>query len=116
MKYLVEHEGPHVFVVYEIKGENKTKVQTFKTNHSAKKWINANSVVDQAKSETADCTYSIVEHCGPRVVSLWKRVMKGKSRKDAIRCMCLMCVGGSRKDVELCPSKYCPLYLFRETG
>jgi len=38
------------------------------------------------------------------------------SRKKAIRAMCLLCVGGSVKEVKLCSAPECPLYAFRVTG
>lgn len=39
------------------------------------------------------------------------------SRKNAIRSMCLLCVGGSVKEVKECSAKdICPLWKFRITG
>jgi hypothetical protein len=35
------------------------------------------------------------------------------SRGDAIRAMCLQCMGGSSNDVKLCVSSPCPLWPFR---
>lgn len=37
----------------------------------------------------------------------------GKSRKAAIKLMCLECVGGSRADVARCTDGGCPLFLYR---
>ena len=39
-----------------------------------------------------------------------------KSRKMAIRAMCLLCCGGSVKEAKMCQSPECPLYAFRITG
>ena len=36
-----------------------------------------------------------------------------KSPTRAIRAKCLDCTYGSRKEVELCPARTCPLYAFR---
>lgn len=46
----------------------------------------------------------------------WLKSQKSKSRKFAIRAMCLMCVGGSANDVKTCTDKNCPLYQFRIKG
>ena len=46
----------------------------------------------------------------------WKKAAASNSRKFAIRAMCLLCLGGSVKDVKTCTSKDCPLYKFRITG
>jgi len=46
----------------------------------------------------------------------WTQAMNSNSRKAAIRCMCLLCLGGSPKEVSACTQPDCPLYKFRITG
>lgn len=49
--------------------------------------------------------------------SAWNKSQMTNSRKFAIRAMCLMCVGGSVKEVKECSAeKTCPLWKFRITG
>lgn len=48
--------------------------------------------------------------------SAWLKSQNSTSRKHAIRAMCLMCVGGSGKEVTNCSMMSCPLYQFRITG
>jgi hypothetical protein len=38
------------------------------------------------------------------------------SRRFAIRAMCLLCVGGSPKEVTACTAPWCPLFKFRVKG
>ena len=38
------------------------------------------------------------------------------SRKAAIRCFCLQCVGWKPSEVRECTATDCPLYTFREKG
>ncbi len=46
----------------------------------------------------------------------WSRAMTTNSRKNAIRAMCLLCLGGSPSDVKTCTEKNCPLWKFRIKG
>ena len=48
--------------------------------------------------------------------SAWLKSQNSTSRKHAIRAMCLLCVGGSGKEVIACTITSCPLYKFRITG
>jgi hypothetical protein len=125
MSYVIEHEGPRVFVVYRIDGDSKVEVERFKTNHSAKKKYGHNLVLSEGKpsksngekrEKSGDLTRSVIEHCGRNTIGAWKRAMKGNSRKSSIRAFCLMCVGGNAKDVRDCASVDCPLHKFRITG
>lgn len=43
---------------------------------------------------------------------LYARAVKGNA-KAAIRCHCLMCVGWSLREVNLCTATACPLYSLR---
>ena len=43
----------------------------------------------------------------------YKLAMSGKSRKAAMKCMCLQCVGFMRSEVIRCTSHSCPLYPYR---
>jgi hypothetical protein len=54
----------------------------------------------------------------PTTKSAWwnAKVENPKSRKKAIRAMCLLCLGGSTKEVKDCTMEECPLYKFRITG
>ena len=47
---------------------------------------------------------------------MYERAMSGRSRKAAIRCHCLMCVGWLEREVELCTARNCPLYPYRRGG
>ncbi len=44
---------------------------------------------------------------------MYKRAMRGQSRKAAIRVHCLMCVGWQPGEVTKCTSTTCPLYPYR---
>jgi hypothetical protein len=44
---------------------------------------------------------------------LHQKAMSGKSRRAAIRCHCLMCVGWSAKEVVGCTATGCPSYPYR---
>ena len=124
MSYIIEHEGPRVFVVYKIDGDNKTEVERFKTNHTAMKKYGNNIVLNQGsntkskfkKEPSVDQTKNIAEHLGSSTNSVYKKAMKSKSRKLSIRAFCKMCVGGNSNDVKECPSVECPLHKFRITG
>lgn len=59
---------------------------------------------------------SIVEGYNTTTQNIWKRAKTSNSRKTAIRAMCLMCCGGSAKEVQHCSAEYCPLYAFRIKG
>ena len=41
------------------------------------------------------------------------RKAQSGSRRAAIRCYCLMCVGWARSEVECCTAPLCPLFPFR---
>ena len=122
--FIIDHEGPRKFVVYRYEDGNRILVEEFKTNHSAKKFVAAQGGTaiiadDKKKSKrkpTDDDIPSIVEHCGKATVSIWKQSQASNSRKKSIRAMCLMCVGGSAKEVRLCSAVECPLHKFRITG
>lgn len=57
-----------------------------------------------------------VESYNATTKSAWAKAQSTNSRKNAIRAMCLMCLGGSVKEVKECTSKDCPLWKFRITG
>jgi len=38
---------------------------------------------------------------------------KGLTPMRAIRAHCIVCSGGNRKEVRLCPLTHCPLYQYR---
>ena len=44
--------------------------------------------------------------------AVYKNAVSGKSRKDAIKSSCLMCVG-SKEEVRFCTDLACQLYAFR---
>ena len=44
---------------------------------------------------------------------LYQKAMAVKSRRAAIRCHFLACVGWSARDVALCTATECPLYRYR---
>jgi hypothetical protein len=43
----------------------------------------------------------------------YRKAMRGRSMKAAIKAQCLECVNWARKEVELCTDSGCPLFLFR---
>lgn len=86
------------------KGEKSTKKTTKKTDSTprAPKGIEYPSTVKGYNSTTK---------------SIWHKAMTTNSRKSAIRAMCLMCLGGSVKEVKDCTEgNKCPLWKFRLTG
>ena len=46
----------------------------------------------------------------------WLEAKNSNSRKSAIRAMCLLCLGGSPKEVAACTAPDCPLFKYRITG
>ncbi len=52
----------------------------------------------------------------PAYRGLYRRAITGRSRKSAVRAFCLECVGWSPKEVRLCVTKGCPLYMYRVKG
>ncbi len=48
--------------------------------------------------------------------AVYRRAMAGKSRKDAIRAHCLMCVAWKESEVEKCTAALCPLFRHRLGG
>ena len=52
----------------------------------------------------------------PKYRALFQRAWARRSRKSAIRGFCLMCVGYSPHEVELCSAPACPLYEYRMRG
>ncbi len=123
MTYIIDHEGPRKFVVYEMDGRNRVAIEEFKTAHSAKKFVKFKGgnieqadITPKKRKRKFEDVPVMVEHCGKNTVSLWKQTQSTNSRMKAIRTMCLMCVGGVTKEVRLCPSVDCPLHKFRLTG
>ena len=60
----------------------------------------------------------IIEGYNTTTKNAWwnAKVENPKSRKKAIRSMCLLCLGGSVKEVKDCSDNSCPLWEFRITG
>ena len=50
-----------------------------------------------------------------RFQGLYKQAMRGKSRKAAIRCHCVMCCGWDASEVMRCTATGCPLYPYRRS-
>ena len=44
---------------------------------------------------------------------IYDKAMQGRSLKSAVHAFCLECCGWQRKEVELCSSPECSLYLYR---
>lgn len=51
-----------------------------------------------------------------RYQPLYRQAMGGKSRKAAIRCFCLECVGWNEAEARLCTAPTCPLYPYLRRG
>ena len=45
--------------------------------------------------------------------AVYKSAVEGKSRKNAIKSFCLMCVGFEKEEVRLCTDLACQYYAFR---
>ncbi len=45
--------------------------------------------------------------------AVYKSAVEGKSRKNAIKSFCLMCVGDEKEEVRLCTDLACQFYAFR---
>ena len=43
----------------------------------------------------------------------YKSAVSGKSRKNAVKSFCLMCVGWQKEEVRLCTDLACQLYPYR---
>lgn len=70
-----------------------------------------------AKNKKTSIEYPIqVNGCNATTKNAWLKTQSGKSRKNAIRAMCLLCVGGATKEVVDCSASWCPLFQFRLTG
>ena len=48
--------------------------------------------------------------------SNYRKAMRGRSMKAAIKAQCLECVGWVRNEVKLCTDLGCPLYPYRPTS
>lgn len=70
------------------------------------------STVPQPVADARTRRYSTVP---PHLRGLYRRAWGDKSRKSAIRAMCVECMGYARADVERCTSLACPLYGYRLT-
>lgn len=46
----------------------------------------------------------------------YRRAMRGRSLKSAVKAFCLECVGWQREEVKLCTDLGCPLYPYRPTS
>lgn len=57
-----------------------------------------------------------IQNLNASAKSAWIKSQTTNSRKNAIRAMCLMCVGGSVKEVRDCTMPTCPLFKYRITG
>lgn len=55
----------------------------------------------------------MTDHVEPTAANLARFGIARTSRGDAIRAMCLQCMGGSPHEVRLCVSSTCPLFAFR---
>lgn len=51
-----------------------------------------------------------------RFRGVYERAIAGKSRKDAIRAHCLMCMGWDSTKVSQCTAHACPLHRYRLGG
>ena len=58
----------------------------------------------------------IVDGYPEQTKKTWLKAQNSNSRKTAIRAMCLLCLGGSAKEVATCTQPACPLYKYRITG
>lgn len=106
--------------------EKERLISTGMTQEEAKVVAKINLGIDTQKSETVVkqkrkskneiVMPDIVKGYNTTTRSAWLKSQNGSSRKFAIRAMCLMCVGGSYKEVQSCTASYCPLHKFRITG
>jgi hypothetical protein len=51
-----------------------------------------------------------------RYKAVHERALSGSSRKAAVRCMCLECMGWNEAEVHRCTDRWCPLWKWRERG
>lgn len=72
----------------------------------------AGSTIPQPVIDARAGRYSTIP---PHLRGLYRRAWGDKSRKSAIRAMCVECMGYARADVERCTSLACPLYGYRMT-
>ena len=116
MSYVIEHEGPRKFVVYLIHGpDERERIEEFKTNHTAKKFVGQKEEEDGFKEMVENVPERIM-HLGNRTAKAWQKAHRSNSRKFAIRAFCLECVGGDNKEVAACSAKDCTLWRFRISG
>lgn len=116
MSYSIKHEGPRQFNVYfEIEPGEFELVERFKSNVSAKKFIDGKNE-EKDRKKLLNNVPKDIQFLGDRTVRAWTKAQKSNSRKNAIRAMCLICVGGVSKEVSLCTAKDCPLWKYRLTG
>lgn len=95
-----------------------TKVKTEKTKRKAPVRKVKDKTEKVTKAKKKDTQYpGFVAGFNTTTKSVWLRAKNGNSRKSAIRAHCLMCVGGSVKEVKDCSAEEtCPLWKFRITG
>lgn len=98
------------------KAKNKSKMQAMREKKATLKASpKKKKSKKKAKKETL-LIPEIVAGYNATTRNAWKKAKTGNSRKSSIRAMCLMCVGGSGKEVRECSAAYCPLFKFRITG
>ncbi len=86
------------------------------TKKTAKKTVEKVEKKTRGKKATKEL-HPFVAGFNTTTKSAWNKSQGTNSRKFAIRAMCLMCVGGSVKEVKECSAeKTCPLWKFRITG
>lgn len=97
------------------KAKTKAKMQAMREKKSA---LKATTKKKTSKRTTKPKLVipEIVAGYNSTTQNAWKKAKNSKSRKFAIRAMCLMCLGGSGSEVKNCTAEDCPLFQFRITG
>jgi membrane protein involved in colicin uptake len=103
------------------KAKTKAKMQAMREKKSALKATptkkkTSKKKVASKKAQKAEL-HEIILGYNTTTQNAFLKAKNTNSRKNAIRSMCLLCVGGSVKEIKECSAeKTCPLWKFRITG
>ena len=103
------------------KAKNKAKMQVAREKKASLKATPTKKKAGKkkvaSKKAQKEALHEIILGYNTTTQNAYMKSQNANSRKFAIRAMCLLCVGGSVKEVKECSAKEtCPLWKFRITG
>lgn len=104
-----------------VKAKNKAKMQIAREKKAALKSAPAKRKTTKkkvaSKKALKEALHDQIKGYNTTTQNAFIKAQESNSRKNSIRAMCLLCVGGSVKEVKECTAQdTCPLWKFRITG